>query len=102
MPHDSARLIQYKVRTDTLGEQEAAVREWIEAIKDMNDPDVGYTVFVAEGGQDFVHLVTAKDEDAIARIQTLPLFKAFSEGIGARSESGPAVTKLSLLASSLD
>ena len=102
MPHDSARLIRYKVQADKLDEQKTAIREWIEAIKDTNDPDMGYTVFVAEGGQDFVHVVTGKDEDAIARFQTLPLFKSFSEGIGARSESGPTVTKLSLFASTSD
>ena len=102
MPHESARLIRYKVRTDKVDEQKAAVREWIGAIKDLHDPDMGYTVFVAEDGLDFVHLVTGKDEVAIARFQTLPLFKSFSEGIGARSENGPTVTKLSLLASSSD
>ena len=102
MPHQSARLIRYKVRADKLDEQKAAVREWIEAIKALNDPDMGYTVFVAESGLDFVHVVSGKDEDAIARFQTLPLFRSFSEGIGARSESGPTVTKLGLLASTSD
>lgn len=102
MAHRSARLIRYKVRTDKLDEQQAAVREWVEAVKALNDPDMAYTVFVAEDGLDFVHVVSAKDEDAIARFQTLPLFKSFSEGIGARSEAGPTVTKLSLLASTSD
>ena len=102
MPQGPARLVQYRVQADKLGEQKAAVREWIEAVKAMNDPGVGYTVYEAEDGQGLVHVITGEDEDALARIQALPLFKSFSEGTGARSESGVTVTKLSVLASTSD
>lgn len=99
MREGSVRLIEYKVKADQLEEQEAAIREWIAAVEGANDPGVSYTVLKAEDGLSFRHIVWGEDEEAVARLQTLPLFKSFAEGIGARSEDGPTVTKLGILAS---
>jgi hypothetical protein len=101
--HDgSARLIEYKVRADKIGEQEAAIREWIDAVKAAGDSGVSYTVLKAEDGLSFRHIVWGEDEEAIAQLQTLTLFKSFAEGIGARSKDDPTVTKLGVFASTSD
>ena len=99
MREGAVRLIEYKVKADKLGEQEAAIAEWIGTVAGANDPGVSYTVLKAEDGLSFRHIIWGQDEAAIGRLQTLPLFKSFAEGIGARSEDGVTSTKFSVLGS---
>ena len=43
-------LIQYRVRADKVAEQEAAIREFVAAVKAQADPGYRYTVYRKEDG----------------------------------------------------
>ena len=95
-------LIQYRVRADKVAEQEAAIREFVAAVKAQADPGYRYTVYRKEDGVSFVHHAWMADEAAKQRFQGQPHFKPFAEGLKARAEEGPSVTSLDRLASSAD
>ena len=102
MREGAVTLVEYKVQSDKIAEQEAAVQEWVGAIRALDDPNVSYTVLKAEDGLSLRHVIWGANGEAVGRLQTLPLFKSFAEGTGERSEDGVTVTRMSVLASSTD
>ena len=98
----STILVQYTAQGDKVGEQEAAIREWVGSIKALNDPEVRYSVYKAEDGVSFIHHIQLASSEAGSRLSALPLFGPFGEGTRARSENGLKVTKLSLVTSSVE
>ncbi|MDA0261693.1 MAG: hypothetical protein O3A21_05790 [Proteobacteria bacterium] len=93
-------LIEYRVPADKVAEQEAAVRDFISAVKASNDPAYRYTSFRKPDGVSFVHHAWMADEAAQHRFQALPEFKPFADGLKARAEQGPEASKLKLVATS--
>ena len=93
-------LIEYRVPADKVAEQEAAVRDFIAAVKASNDAGYRYTSFKKPDGVSFVHHAWMADEEAQKRFQSLPEFKPFADGLKARAEHGPEASKLHLVASS--
>ena len=69
MRDGSVTLVEYKVQSDKIGEQEAAVQEWVGAIRALDDPNVSYTVLKAEDGLSLRHVIWGADSEAVARLQ---------------------------------
>ena len=95
-------LIQYRVPADKVADQEAAIGEFIGAMKQQPDPGYRYTVYRKEDGVSFVHHAWMADEAAQQRFQAQPHFKPFAEGLKGRAEGGPSVTRLDRFASTAD
>ncbi len=57
MREGAVTLVEYKVQSDKIGEQEAAVQEWVGAIRALGDPNVSYTVLKAEDGLSLRHVI---------------------------------------------
>lgn len=93
-------LIEYRVAADKVVEQEAAVRDFIAAVKATNDAGFRYSSFKKPDGVSFVHHAWMADEEAQKRFQSLPEFKPFAEGLKSRAEQGPEASKLELVATS--
>ena len=95
-------LIQYRVGADKVAEQEAAIREFVAAVKAQADPGYRYTVYRKEDGVSFVHHAWIADEAANQRFRGQPHFKPFADGLTGRAEEGPTVTQIDRFASSAD
>lgn len=95
-------LIEYRVSVENVGAQEAAVREFVAAVKATNDPGFRYASYKRPDGVSFVHHAWFADEDARNRFQGLSEFKGFAEGLKARSVEGPTVSSLDLVSSSAE
>ena len=95
-------LIEYRVSADKVNQQEAAVREFIAALKAEGDRGYRYTSYKKPDGVSFVHHAWMEDDAAQARFRSRPQFNPFADGLKARCEEGPTVTRIDIVASSAD
>jgi hypothetical protein len=93
-------LVQYRVRPDQVAEQEAAVKDWLAAVRALADPEIRYTVYRGDDGVTFVHHVRTGSEAGQERLTSLPEFKPFGEGTRARADGELSFTRMTLLESS--
>jgi hypothetical protein len=72
-------------------------------LKEINSPDITYSVFLLDFGRSFVHLVLRIDDEAQKILSELPSFQEFQRQL---RESGPEVPpkaeNLTLVGSSRD
>ena len=90
-------LIQYKVKPDAVGDQEAAVHAFLDGIRSIGDPEAYYGSFKAEDGVSYTHVARFETEAALKRFQSQPHFKAFADGMRERCVEGPNATRLALV-----
>jgi hypothetical protein len=91
-------LIQYRVKPEKVEEQKAAIIEFVNNIKAMEDPDISYASYQLPDGVSFKHYASLADEEAKARLQSQDFFRKFADEIDARCDEGPSVTPLTRIA----
>lgn len=91
-------LIRYKAKPDQVDSVKQAVREFIDAIRSVADPEVSYTSTVMDDGVSFVHFGRFKTEEALNRFRAAPHFKTFGGLLPTLCEEGPEATQLSQVA----
>ncbi len=92
--------ITYKVSTDKVEENIAAVQKFISAVKAKGDADYSYRSYQLNDGVTFMHVFWMSDESAKARFQGLPEFKEFADGLRSRALEQPSVVPMELVGAS--
>ena len=95
-------LFEYRVPADKVAEQEAAVRDFVAAVKASNDTSYRCVSYKRPDGVSFVHHAWMLDEDALERFHALPEYEVFADGLKARMEEQPTASRLDLVATSVD
>ncbi|MBT2299177.1 hypothetical protein J7E70_01745 [Variovorax paradoxus] len=88
------RMVQYKVKSDRVAENESYVRAVYEALHQARPPGLHYATFKLADGVSFVHLVSHEAADGANGLTALPAFKAFTAEIRERCETPPVTTEL--------
>ena len=87
-------LVRYAAKPDRADENATLSLAVFNELKITQPDSVAYALF--RNGVDFVHLFVNLVQDDSDALTELPTFKAFAQDVGARSETPPEVTRLSL------
>ena len=92
-------MIQYRVKPDRVGDNEAAVQCVFDELRRSAPAGFRYGVFKLDDGLTFVHLVSLETADARNPLQSLAAFQAFTGTVKDRCDELPVSRPLREVAS---
>jgi hypothetical protein len=88
------KIVQYKVKTDRVAENENYVAKVFEELKRSQPPGLRYGCFKLSDGVSFVHIVSVEPKEAGNPLQQLETIKAFVDTVEERCEELPFASDL--------
>jgi hypothetical protein len=82
-------LVRYKVKAESVAENEGFVRAVYSALHEIGDPDVHYATFKLNDGRTFVHVASFPSKEKEAVLTGLAAFKEFQKGLKDRCDEQP-------------
>ena len=92
-------MVTYKVKAESVAENERLVRAVYEGLAEIGDPDIHYATVKKHDGQTFVHLGVFPSREAQAVLSNSPAFMAFQKDLADRCEIPPNPEPLELVGS---
>jgi len=87
-------VVRYKVKAESVSENERLVREVFAQLAREAPKGVSYATFKLADGQSFMHVACIEVADGVHPLTSLAAFKAFASGIKDRCEEPPVTTEL--------
>ena len=78
--------VQYTVKAEYVETNKKNIARVMQALQEINSPDIKYSSFLLDDGQTFVHFVMRANEEAGAILSDLEAFKDFQQQL---RNSGP-------------
>jgi hypothetical protein len=95
--------VQYTVKEEYVETNKANIRRVMADLREINNPNIIYSVFLLDDGKSFVHLVMRVDDEAQKTVSELPSFQEFQRQLKESGpEAPPKAENLTLVGSSRD
>lgn len=95
--------VQYTVKADYVQTNKQNIARVMADLRELNSPDIKYSVFLLDDGQTFVHFAMRADEDAAAVLSNLASFKDFQQQLRhSEPQSPPQAENLILVGTNWD
>jgi quinol monooxygenase YgiN len=92
-------IVQYRVKSDRVEENEAAIRKVYEALHREAPGGLRYATFKAADGVSFVHIASVETDDGVNPLLAIAAFKEFTAGAPSRCEEPPVTRELTEIGS---
>ena len=96
-----ATRVTYRVRPDFVATNRANIQAVMSELAAKGDVGVRYSAFLRADGVTFVHVVIARDREAMQIVPSLEAFQAFRAGLKGGAETPPDNESWSLVGSSV-
>ena len=81
--------VRYTVKPEYVETNKQNIGRVMQALRDINNPDLKYSAFLLEDSQTFVHIVMQANEEAAQRLQNLAEFNSFRQQLRASQPISP-------------
>jgi hypothetical protein len=95
--------VQYTVKAEYAETNKKNIARVMNALREINSPNIRYSSFLLDDGKTFVHFVMRTDEEAGEILSNLEAFKDFQQQLrNSEPESPPKAENLTLVDASWD
>jgi L-rhamnose mutarotase len=95
--------VQYTVKESYVETNKQNIKKVMDALREINNPDLKYSAFLQDDGKTFVHFVMRANEEAASALNNLEAFQQFQQALKAsQPEVPPKPENLYLVASAWD
>lgn len=93
--------VTYTAKPEYVEQNKANIRQVMNDLKKINNPDIRYDALIGEDGQSFTHFTFFKSDEAQQVLNNLESFKYFGSQLKANGlDNPPKVENLTLVGSS--
>jgi len=91
-------LTQYKIKSELVDDQLKAINEFVDGLKQFNNPDVKFTAYQLEDKVSFRHVIFIKDEETAKALMSQPFYAALGDGTTGRCDEQPSFSPMEMVA----
>ena len=91
-------MTQYQIKTERIDEHLAAIAEFVEQLKQLNNADIKFTAYQLPDEVSFRHITYLKDNDTAEALMSQDFYKALGDGTLERCEQQPEFTPMDMVA----
>ncbi|KAA3658159.1 MAG: hypothetical protein DWQ04_25990 [Chloroflexi bacterium] len=95
--------VQYTVKEEFVETNKQNIARVMQALRELNNPDIKYSTFLLDDGKTFVHIAMRANEAANEILPNMEAFKEFQQQLRAsQPELPPKAENLTLVATGWD